>query len=68
VAVSRNLDTISGYGIVNELIIFWGQLVQAFLNNMIAVQVLDKHYNMKAECNNDRMDLSIVSKISLPPG
>jgi hypothetical protein len=34
---------------------------------MIAVQVLDKHYNMKAECNNDRMDLSIVSEISLDP-
>jgi hypothetical protein len=34
---------------------------------MIAVQVLDKHDNMKAECNNDRMDLSIVSKISLDP-
>jgi hypothetical protein len=32
---------------------------------MIAIQVLDKHYNMKAECDNDRVDLSIVSKISL---
>jgi hypothetical protein len=32
---------------------------------MVSVQVLDKHDNMKAECDNDRMDLSIVSKISL---
>jgi hypothetical protein len=34
---------------------------------MIAVQVLDKHYNVKAECKNDRMDLSIVSKMGLDP-
>jgi hypothetical protein len=34
---------------------------------MVAVQVLDKHYNMKAECNDDGMDLSIVFKVSLNP-
>ena len=51
------------------LIVFGSQLVQTFLNDMISVQVLDKHNNMEAECNNDRMDLSIVSNISLrcPP-
>jgi hypothetical protein len=32
---------------------------------MIAIQVLDKHYNMKAERDDDRVDPSIVSKISL---
>jgi hypothetical protein len=34
---------------------------------MVAVQVFDKHHNVKAERNDDRMDLSIVSKISLNP-
>jgi len=34
---------------------------------MVAVQVFDKHYNMKAECKDDRMDLNIVSMISLNP-
>lgn len=34
---------------------------------MIAVQVLDKHYNVEAERNNDGMNLSIVSEISLNP-
>ena len=53
--------------ILPHLIILRSQLVQAFLNNMVAVQILDKHYNMKAERNDDRMDLSIVSKISLNP-
>ena len=50
-----------------NLIVLRSQLVETLLDNMIAVQVLDKHYNMKAECNNDRMNLSIVSMISLNP-
>ena len=37
------------------------------MDNVVTVQVLDKHYNMKAERNDDRMNLSIVSKISLNP-
>jgi hypothetical protein len=34
---------------------------------MVAVQVLDKHHYMKAEGNDNRMYLSVVSKISLNP-
>ena len=34
---------------------------------MVDVQVLDRHYYVKAERNDDGMDLSIVSKISLNP-
>ncbi len=30
------------------LIIFWGKLIQAFLNNMIAIQILDKNNNVTA--------------------
>jgi hypothetical protein len=32
---------------------------------MVAIQVFDKHYNMKAEHKDDRMDLNIVSMICL---
>jgi hypothetical protein len=35
------------------------------LNNEISVEILDEHYNMKAECKNNRMNLSVVSMISL---
>jgi hypothetical protein len=42
-------------------------LFKHFWITWFAVQILDKHYNMKAERNDDRMDLSIVSKISLNP-
>ena len=52
---------------LSNLIVFRSKLVEAFLNNMVAIQVLDKHYNVKAERNDNRMNLSIVSKISLNP-
>ena len=47
------------------LVIFGSKLVQALLNDMIAIQILDKHYNMKAQSKNDRMYLSIVFEVSL---
>ena len=79
--MGSNLDAVGRNRIVNELrrdksryqslkkitylVVLGSQLVQAFLNNVISVQVLDEHNNVEAECNNDGMDLSIVSKISL---
>ena len=32
---------------------------------MITIQILDENDNMETECDNDRVDLSIVSMISL---
>jgi hypothetical protein len=43
---------------VDYLVVIRSQLVQAFLDHMIAVQVLDQHDDVKTEGNNDRMDLS----------
>jgi hypothetical protein len=48
-----------------HLVIFRCELVETFLNNVIPVEILDEHYNMKAECKNNRMNLSVVSMISL---
>jgi hypothetical protein len=47
------------------LVVLVSKLVQAFLNDMVSVQVLDEHYHMQAKRDNDRMYLSIVSEISL---
>jgi len=30
------------------LVIFWGKLVQAFLNNVIAIQILDENNDVTA--------------------
>ena len=32
---------------------------------MVTIQILDENDNMETECDNDRVDLSIVSMISL---
>lgn len=49
----------------SHLIVLWGQFVQALLDYMIPVQILDQHYNMETESKDDGVDLSIVSDISL---
>ena len=47
------------------LVVLRGELVETFLNDMVAVEVLDKHNNMGAERDNNGMNLNIVSLISL---
>ena len=47
------------------LIILRRQLVEAFLDDVVTIQILDENNNMKAECNNDGVDLSIISMVSL---
>ena len=47
------------------LVVIGRQLVQTFLYDMVAVQVLDQRHNMQAKRNDNSMNLSIVSKISL---
>lgn len=47
------------------LVVLRGKLVKTFLNDMVAVEVLDKHNNMKAERDNNGVNLDIVSLISL---
>jgi hypothetical protein len=49
----------------NYLIILRSELIQTFLDDVVTVQILDQDYDVKAERKNDRMDLSIVSEISL---
>lgn len=49
------------------LVVVRSQLVKTFLNDMVPVQILDEDDDMKAERNNDGMNLSIVSNISLNP-
>jgi hypothetical protein len=47
------------------LIVLRGEFVQTFLNDMVAVEVLDKHNNMEAERDDNGVNLDIVSLISL---
>lgn len=53
------------FGKLRHLVILGGQFIKAFLNHVIAIQILDQHNNMKTECDNNRMNLSIISMVSL---
>ena len=47
------------------LVVVGCQLVQALLDDVVAVQVLDQCHNVQTERNDNSMNLSIVSEISL---
>jgi hypothetical protein len=52
---------------VTDLVIFRRQFIQTLLDDVITVQVLNEHNNVQAERDNDRMNLAMVSMISLRP-
>jgi hypothetical protein len=52
---------------VTDLVIFWRQFIQALLDDMITIQILDEHNDMQAKRDNDRMNLAMVSMVSLRP-
>ena len=52
---------------MTDLVVFRRQFIQALLDDVIAVQVLNEHNNVEAESDDDRMNLAMVSMISLCP-
>ena len=52
---------------MTDLVVFRRQFIQALLDDVIAVQVLNEHNNVEAERDDDRMNLAMVSMISLRP-
>lgn len=48
-----------------NLIILWSQFVQALLNNVVTVKILDENNHVKAQRNDDGVNLSIVSMVRL---
>ncbi len=47
-----------------HLIVFRGELIQTFLDDVVAVQIFDEHHNVQAEGNDDRVDLVAIRMIS----
>ena len=56
-SMSTNGDAMSANSIKNKLRIRRHQLVQTLLNNMVAIQVLDKLNNTEAQSFNDKVNL-----------
>ena len=52
--------------VTTNLIVLGRELVQTFLYYMVAVEVLNEDDDVQTECNNNRVNLSIVLEISLP--
>lgn len=52
---------------MTDLVVFRRQFIQTLLDDVITVQVLNEYNNVEAERDNDRMNLAMVSMISLRP-
>lgn len=63
--VGGNFDTVDGDGIINELVIRRDKTVQALLDDVVAVEVLDESHDMRREGSNNGNNLVVVSWISL---
>ena len=48
-----------------DLVILRRELVQALLNDMVAIQVLDQDHDVQAKRDDDRMNLRVRSVVSL---
>lgn len=56
-AVSSNLNTVSADGVVDELVVLRSKAVQALLDDMVTVEVLDQRDHAGVERNNDNGNL-----------
>ena len=59
VAVRRDLDAVGGDGVVDELVVLGRELVQALLDDVVAVQVLDEDDDVQAEGDDDGVNLKV---------
>lgn len=63
VTVSSDLDAVSSNGVVNELIVLWNETVQALLNDVVAVEVLDQADDVETESKNNRTNLVGLTRV-----
>lgn len=54
-----------GINVPAYLVVIRSKLVEALLDDVVPVEVLDQRHDVQAEGNDNRMDLGVVSEISL---
>lgn len=65
-SVGSHFNAVSCDSIVDKLVILRRELVQALLDDVIAVQILDQDNNGEAKSNDDGVDLDVAFRVSLP--
>lgn len=59
VTVGGNFDTVRGDSVIDELVVLRRQVVQALLNDVVAVQVLDQSHDIEVESQNQTLHLTL---------
>ena len=66
--VGSNFNTVSRDGIINELVVRRNKTIEALLDDVVAVEVLDEGHDVRREGSDDGNNLVVVSRISLNKG
>ena len=53
---SANPSEVAHYGLAH-LVVVWGELVEALLDHVVAVEILDEHDDVQAQCQDDGVNL-----------
>lgn len=61
-AMGANSQSVLASGIIHKLSIFWTELCQALLNDMVAVEVLDERDDIVTKSGDNCLDLGSVSE------
>ena len=65
VSVGSNLNTVDSDRIINELVVRRNETVQALLDDVVAVEVLDEGHDVRREGSDNGNNLVVVPRISL---
>lgn len=59
VTVGRDFDAVCRDGVVNELVVFGREVVEALLDHVVAVQVLDERHDVEVEREDQALHLAL---------
>jgi len=59
VSVGGDLDAVSRDGVVDELVILGNETVEALLDNVVSVEILDERHDVGGESHDDGVDLAM---------
>lgn len=58
-AMCGYFNTIGGDSVVDKLIVFGWKMVEAFLNDVISVEVFNERDDVEVQCDNETLNLTL---------
>ena len=62
-SMSSYFDAVCSYGIVDELVVLGWEGVEALLDDMVAIEILDQGDDVQVESHDERLDLPLSREV-----